>query len=438
MLGGYKLMNKFLRVLGLGLMVMTFAFAGFAQGERTQEVVYKEFTDNFESTETAKMQIALNAAKEFIAKFNTADYQAQIDYLKDTAIPYLEKALETNKMGELAKIESDKWYALLGNIEKANKAKNWAEVMSYGKQALNTQFQHLDKGYLETNKVKEQKFDIGIILGVMGFDRAAEKNDTFNNDALTYLKQAIQQIESGQTSKTYGLLGYELKDKENALGLLNYYIGYINYYRQNKKTDAMPYLFKATQHNSASKNFPSIYQLIGQKFYDQLAEMDKIRVEKTAALEKEQNEEAKIALAKEIKAIYAEEKGVAERGIEAYAKALKASEMPESKVSKEYKDGIRSNLEDLYKFRFNNKTDGIDTYINTVASKPLTNPATPVQPVVEEETTETTGSTTSTTTSTTPSTRSSTTKTAPMANGTNTTVKSATTKTTTAKKPRKR
>ena len=52
-------MNKFLRVLGLGLMVMTFAFVGIAQGqERTQEVVYKDFTDNFESTETARMQKA--------------------------------------------------------------------------------------------------------------------------------------------------------------------------------------------------------------------------------------------------------------------------------------------------------------------------------------------------------------------------------------------
>jgi hypothetical protein len=125
MLGGYKLMNKFLRVLGLGLMVMTFAFVGFAQ-ERTQEVVYAEFTTNFESTETAKMQIALNAAKEFIAKFNTPDYEAQVTYLKDTAIPYLEEQIK--KKGEMAKAktESDAWFALLGNIEKANKAKNCA------------------------------------------------------------------------------------------------------------------------------------------------------------------------------------------------------------------------------------------------------------------------------------------------------------------------
>ncbi len=448
MLGGYNLMNKFLRVLGLGLMIATFAFAGFAQ-ERTREIVYGEFTRNYQEKEVAKLQVALNAAKEYVEKFNTEDDVAQVTYFKNEAIPFLEKTIVDLGAAKLAKEESDKWYALLGNIEKANKAKNWAEVMSYGKQALNTQFQHLDKGFLTSELAKSQKLDIAIILGVMGFDRAAEKNDTFNNDAVTYLTQAIQQIEAGQTSKNFGLLGYELKNKENALGLMNYYVGYIMNYRQKKENDARAYFYKATQYNSDAKGYAAIYENIGAKYYDKIAELDKVRLEKTATLEKEQDEAAKTALIQEIKTIYAEEKGYAERGIEAYAKALKAAQA-DSKISQQYKDGLRATLEQLYQFRFPDKKDGLDAYINTAAAKPLTNPATPVQPITEEETPTTTGATTSTTTSTTPSTKPTTSvtkttetkTTTPMANGTKTTVKTTTTtteaKTTPAKKPRKR
>ncbi len=367
MLGGYKLMNKFLRVLGLGLMIATFAFAGFAQ-ERTREIVYGEFTSNYQSKEVAKLQVALNAAKEYVEKFNTPDDEAQVTYFKNDAIPYLEGEIKKQGAAKLAKDESDKWFALLGNIEKANKAKNWAEVMSYGKQALNTQFQYLDQGYLTSDLTKSQKLDIAIILGVMGFDRAFEKNDTFNNDAITYLKQAIQQIEAGQTSKNFGLLGYELKDKENALGLLNYYIGYISHYRQKKEAEAIPYFYKASQYKSAAKDFAAIYENIGDTYYDKVAELDKKRIEKTTALEKEQNEETKLALVAEIKGIYAEQKGYAERGIEAYSKAMKAAEA-DSKSSQQYKDSLRKTLEQLYQFRFPDKKDGLQIYINTAASK---------------------------------------------------------------------
>lgn len=406
-------MNKFFRVLGLGLMTLTFAFAGFAQNPQEQKTaLYNKYIENYQSEDAAKLQVALDAAKEYIAKYNTEADQQQVEYFKD-AIPTLEKAIKDKERGELVKKESDAWYGLLGKFEAALKGKNWAEAYSVGKQALNMQTQYLDEA-----TVKSQKLDLAIILGVVGFDRAVEKTDTFNNDAINYLKSAIQKIEAGETSKTFGLLGYELKNKDNALGLLNYYIGYITYYRQNKKEEAMPYLYKATQYNSASRDFPAIYQLIGQKFYDRLAELDKTRIAKTEELKNEPTEEGKAKLAEEIKAIYAEEKGVAERGIEAYAKAIKAANA-DAKISQQYKDGLRASLEDLYKFRFENKTDGIDAYISNAANKPLTNPSAPVQPVVEEEKTDTT--TTDTTTSTTPSTKPATEA-----------------KTTTAKKPRQR
>jgi hypothetical protein len=394
-------MNKFLKVLGLGLMMLTFAFAGFAQTERTREVVYQEYMDNYQSDEVAKLQIALNAAKEYIAKFNTPDDQPQVEYFKE-AIPTLEDAIQKKGLEAERQKEEEAWYGLLGKFEAAIKGKNWAEAFNIGKQAIGTQHK-----YLDADTVKGEKLDLTIILGVAGFDLAFEKNDQFNNEALNYLRSAIQQIEGGLSTKSFGLLGYELKDKENALGLLNYYMGYIMYYRQNKKEDALPYMFKATQYKSASKDFPAIYQVIGQKFYDKLAELDEVRVKKIEELKNEPTEEGKIKLAEEIKALVAEEKGVAERGMEAYAKAIKAADA-DPKVSKQYKDSLRSSFEDLYKFRFDNKTDGVPAYINTTANRPLTNPQTPVQPIVEEEKTDD-AATDDAATSTTPSTKPATT-----------------------------
>lgn len=456
MLGGNEMINKLVRVLGLGLMIATFAFIGFAQ-DRTREIVYKQYTDNFEGPEEAKLQLAIDAAKEYIAKFNTPDDQAQVDYFKE-AIPTLEQAIIKGKDSKAAKAEYDAWYAQLKKVVDTFNSKNWAESYAVGKQAIDKQFQYLDKGPLTSETVKGQKLDIAIGLAAIGFDRALEKNDTFNNEAITYLNSSIQQLEAGQATKTsFGKnVGYDLMNKDNALGLLNYYEGYILNYRQNKSKEALPYLYKATQIKSASQDISDIYRVIGFNYYNQLAELDKDRLAKIKANNNEDNDETL--------ALLAQEKGYAERGMDGYARALKVANA-NPKATKEYKDGLRASLEELYKFRFD-KTDGVDAYISTVTSKPFPNPATPVQPVVEAPATTTTTST-STTTSTTPTTSAtkpattmtketvtttaakpaattSTTKTTttsvkPAANGakTTTTKTTATTKTTPTKKPRK-
>lgn len=464
MLGGNEMLNKLVRVFGLGLMIATFTFAGFAQ-EFTQEqktALYNKFMENYQSTERAKIQVALDSAKEYVAKGKSPDDDQLITYFKE-AIPTLEKSLAEGDIAAKAKEESTAWYAQLKKVVDASNAKNWAETFAQGKIAIDKQLQYMDKpGGVASEAVRGQKLDIAIALGAIGFDRAVEKNDTFNNDAMTYIRSAIQQLESGQVGGTsYGkTLGYSLENKDNALGLLNYYAGYILYYRQNKKDEAVAYLYKASQGNSAAKNFAAVYEAIGAKYYDKIVEMDTKRL---AAIKANNNADTD-----ETKAMLAEERGNAERGIEAYSKALKAAQA-DAKASQQYKTGLRSTLEQLYKFRFDDKADGLDAYINTSAAKPLTNPSEPVKPIVMETPAETT-TTTSTTTTTAPATKpaaatevkstTTTTTTKPAAtttakpaattttkttettvkpaNGTTTKTTSTTTKTTTPKKPRKR
>ncbi len=433
MLGGNEMINKIVRVLGLGLMIATFAFAGFAQ-DRTREIVYKQYTENFEGPGIAKFQLALDAAKEYIAKFNTTDDEPQVTYFK-AAIPTLEQAIEKEKGSAAAKEEYDAWYAQLKKVVETFNSKNWAESYNVGKQAIDKQFKYLDKGPLSSETVKGQKLDIAIGLGAIGFDRASlDKNDTFNNEAITYLNSAIQQLEAGQAAKTtFGkAVGYDLLSKDNALGLLNYYQGYILYYRQKKETEALPYFYKATQTKSASQEISDIYRAVGFNYYNKLAALDTDRLAKIKANNNEDNDETL--------ALLAQEKGYADRGIDAYARALKIA-MANAKATKEYKDGLRASLEELYKFRYD-KTDGVDAYISNVMSKPFPNPATPVQPVVETPATTTTSTTTSTTPTTsatkpaaTTTKEATTTTTTKPAATTTTTAKPAATTTTTTKTP---
>ena len=62
MLGGKILMNKFLRVLGLGLMMATFAFAGFAQ-DQTREVYMLNLLNNYKNTERIKLTSCFRLGK---------------------------------------------------------------------------------------------------------------------------------------------------------------------------------------------------------------------------------------------------------------------------------------------------------------------------------------------------------------------------------------
>jgi hypothetical protein len=255
------------------------------------------------------------------------------------------------------------------------------------------------------------------VLASIGYDNVATKNppvNTFNNDAVTFAKTAIQQIESGKTSQGWGAYAYNYivkdaagkvdaaKSKENALAWMNYSIAYIMNYSQNQKKDSLPYFYKAAQYNSGVKNNPTIYQAIGAWYLDEILAMDEKRKGIVKANGDQENDESK--------KMWALQKGYADRAIDAYARAYKlANDNPKTDAA--YKKALYDKLQGLYKLRFE-KTDGIDAYVASVMNKPMPNPATEVTPVAEETPATTTSSTTTpTTTTTTPSTKPATTNT---------------------------
>lgn len=387
-------MNKLFKTLTLGFLMAFFAIisaeATYAQcddanGKRT---LYNKFIENYDKGE-AQQKVALEAGKEYITKYGSCEADAeQVAYLKDTGIPYVETSLKKYEDDRIAAGKKKEKDALYTRFNTGVKDKNVGESFSAGKQILSSEPDFLD---------------VYIVLATMGYDEAVKKNNTYNNDAIEYAKKAIQLIESGKTSKEYGALTYVYKTKEfstpeqaknNALGWLNYSIGSIMFFNQDKKKEALPYLYKATQFESGIKKAPAPYRLIGDYFTSEVARIDKERTTKIAANNNEDNDETL--------ALLALEKAYADRAMDAYARAYKIASTPPEET-KEYKDSLYTLLKNLYNFRFNN-TDGLDAYVASVMSKPMPNPTTEITPVVEAKTTTTT---TSTTTTTTPSTKTS-------------------------------
>jgi hypothetical protein len=402
-LGGKILMKTIYKNLALGMLLAVFAVFSVApvSAQTTPDKraeLYNTYMENYNKS-LDKQKIALAAAKEYVEKY--PEDKEQVDYFK-AAIPTLEKGINDK---EAADAGAKKDAALFEKFNAANKAKNIPEIFTSGKEILAKQPDFLD---------------INLVLASAGFDQAVLPTpvDTYNNDTINSAKAAIQQIEANKPSATgdYGAINYIYRNdkftdtKSNALGWMNYTIGYITYYRQGKdnaakKKEALPYFYKATQYNSFNKNNPFVYQTIGAWYLDEAIKIDTKRKELIKAAGDKDTDETL--------AMLAEQKGYADRAIDAYARAYKFAK-DDPKQKKEYTDNLYSRLKELYTFRYEGKTEGIDQFVATVQNKPMPDPTTAITPVKEETPAATTTSTTNnvTTPATTTPTKPATTNTA--------------------------
>jgi len=366
MLGRRNLMKTIFRALTLAILMTVFtaaavtsSFAQDAQAEKT--ALYQKYIENYDKS-VDKKKIAIEAAKQYVEKYGAnPEDKEQVDYFKAN-IPVLEEAVR--KAGEAAAFD-----ALVKRFDASVPAKNFDDTYASGKELL---------------AKNPDLLDVVIVLGSIGYDESLKTpaNTKYNADTISYAKMAIQRIESGKTSKNYGAFQQytycgikEFPDcKANALGWLNYNIGYLMYFNQNQKKEAIPYFYKATQYNSATKTFPVIYQVIGAAYFDEAKRLSQESEEKAKAAGNVDTDESKAA--------YAMAKGYADRAIDAYARAYKIAGA-NAGTKPEYKAGLYKVLQDLFKFRFDNKIDGLDSYVASVMNKPFVDPSVAVTPVVE-------------------------------------------------------
>ena len=390
-------MKTIFRFLALAMLLTAFSAASvttsFAQDQTAEKkALYDTYIANYDKPEIEKKEAAIAAAKQYVEKFgaNAADKE-QVDYFK-TAIPDLEKAVATIKQKAIDAGNAKATQALFTRFNTAvkgtNNKANPSETYASGKEILSKQPDFVD---------------VILVLGSVGFDQAVANPpvDTYNDDAITYAKMAIQKIEENKPSKTekYGVLQYEYKNKENAdgksnaLNWMNYNIGYILYYRQGKdnpvkKKEALPYFYNATKYTSTNQKNPTAYQAIGAWYLDEAIRIDKERATILTANGNKDNEQTL--------AMVGEQKGYADRAIDAYSRAYKLAKAA-PKSDKTYTDSLYNRLKELYAFRYDGKTDGIDAFVATVDSKPFPDPTTAITPV-KVETTEPAATTSTTTT----------------------------------------
>lgn len=393
-------MKTIFRFLALGILMAVFSAvtvtSSFAQDVckdvEPKQALDKEFRDNYDKVQDlAKQEIAVKAGKQYIEKYGECAADKDfVQYLKDN-LPGIEKGIADAKKAQEVKIKAEATQALFTRFDTAvrgtNGKANAPEVYASGKEIVAG-----DPNFL----------DVIIVLGSVGFDQAILPTpvDTYNEDTIQYAKMAIQKLEANTPSKTgnYGVLQYAYKNKDypdgksNALGWMNYNIGYITYYRQGKdnpakKKEALPYLYKATQYTSFNQKNPFLYQTVGAWYLDEAIKIDKDRkVKITAAGDKDTDETL---------AMLAMQKGYADRAIDAYARAYKFAK-DDKNSKKDYTDNLSARLKELYVFRYDGKTVGIDEFVATVQSKPLPDPSAAITPVKDETTTP--PATTSTTT----------------------------------------
>ncbi len=401
MLGGYRLMRSLFNVAVFGLLMCAVVAVspGSVLAQDAKAELYGKFTCCWERESPAEIadmspddlqasvdsrKEAVAAGKEFIQKYgNSPDDKAIVDWLTAN-LKSIEDSIKSDEalvVKKQKKIESD---ARLNAFDTAYKAKNWNAVFAAGEKIL---------------QAEPDFYDVAVVMASVGFDEAEDKKDALNDATIKHAMYAIKKLEANVKPQTDSCAGpyYTYKTKEypscapNALGYMNYTIGYIKHYRQKKTDEAIPFFFKATQAESATKMIPDVYRVIGSWY---ITKSNSITEKRTAATT-ELNKEIELPTpdAEKIKQLNAEidsylsvERGYADRAIDAYSRAY--SLVPAADRSKDYGAGLFGTLKKLYSVRYYEKpemqTDAqINMNVSMVKTKSMPDPDSAVQPVVE-------------------------------------------------------
>lgn len=333
-----------------------FGFNMVVVAQATTEVcgpIYQRFLDNRKGPELEKYKTAVTTGKEYLEKCKSLEDNTEIAAYVQKQLPNVEKAMKIT--------------SLEARFNESIPKKNWDEAVLTGKELLTL--------------ARPYELDMLLVLAYIGFDSsvATPPVDKFNDDAIKYAKLALQKLESGAKSENYGFfqIAYKTKTcedgKTNAIGWMNYAIGFITVVRNKQRTDGLPYLFKATQVGCDTKKVSEAYRLIGAWYLDEMIRLNDDRTAKFKLAGDKDTEETK--------RLYALQLGYADRAIDAYSRAYKLA-VANQKASQPYKDGIYKKLQDLFDFRFDGKRDGMEAFISAVENSPFPDPGVAVNPVI--------------------------------------------------------
>ncbi|HYE64136.1 MAG TPA: hypothetical protein VD966_01055 [Pyrinomonadaceae bacterium] len=198
-----------------------------------------------------------------------------------------------------------------------------------------------------------------IDLGYAGYLAWVAGNESFNQDAAGYAKKAVELIEAGKTPNDWK----PFAGKDDTLAWLNYTLGLINL--KTAPDDAISYLLKAAQYESAIRRSPSTYYFLAVA-YETGPYKRQSDDYKRLHLDKAETAQSRLALESLNQVI--------DRVIDAYARAV-ASVSSDNAKSQQNKAEWMQRLTELYKFRHDNSEVGLSFLIDGVLSRPLPQPS---------------------------------------------------------------
>ena len=344
-------MKKIIGILAMCASLL--ALPVFAQGQtpatgactdEAKTALYTDFT-TFRTTDPTK---AYEAGKKYLACSQTEDQYTA--YLKKWVTAY-EK--ESRKIKMVPLLYGDKKYA---------------EALGLGKDILADEPENLrviiDLGY-------------GSYLAAVSL-----KNESFNADALTYARKAIQMIEAGKAPASWA----PFKGKEDTLAYLYDVVGRLSL--KDNPGAAVSSFIKKAQFETDLKKDPWTYYFIAAAY--ESGPYTKLSADYKRDHEgKDETPQSKLALENINQ--------VVDRMVDAYARAVAlAGNDPKYQTQK------KQWMEDLstwYKFRHNQSDAGMNELIASVLSKPLPPEPTPLTSLpasASTTSTPTTGSMTTT------------------------------------------
>lgn len=335
---------------------------------------YKEWSEvQFPKKDIAGLKEAVEKGKIFLEKYGSCpekeafkDSKEFVDFVK-AQIPIKEKRIATITFNEKKNALTNR---VLSNLDK-----NWDEVYAAGRELLTPEF-------------KEEFFcDVRIILATAGYDEFRQsKNNKFSNDTIKYAKDTIAYLNSGSsTCKAYGYQKWGYPNKEEALGWMNYNIGYLYAFDKGDVKEGANYMYKVSQMNVAAAKDAAVYASLTKFYIPQLnAEVKKLQEMPTPG-DAEAEDTAK-PKAEAIKAQTAVIRGLADRIMETIAQTY--ARIDNTPAQKAFKDGVMNQFKDAYGTRFNTKdTAPAVGMIASYGARPVANPASPVAPIAEDPTT---------------------------------------------------
>lgn len=268
----------------------------FKECEATYEQIF-----SYHGYDIDRKKEILTKAKQYLEKCRNVKGQEELKAYIEKQIPNIQK-----------NIDEAIWQRdIIDVFNKSVVTKNWDITF--------------DKG--ETILEKNPDFlDVPIILASIGYENAGLNPpvDKYNDDTIKMAKMALALLSAGKPSITtdYGAFKYRYKTKAcpngrtNAKAWMNYIIGYIMYYRQSLKTEAIPYLEQSVNIGCETETFYETYRILGESYLEE---------------SQKSNEKKKVFLIK---------------SLNAYQKAYEIA-ATNSKVSQSYKERLREKVKNL-------------------------------------------------------------------------------------------